>query len=80
MLSQVHDAIITVDLHGLISSWNDAAARMYGFTSAEAIGRTPRALIQDRWLDGQDDRHAVSSLQATGSWRGELSHVDGVKL
>ena len=34
-----HDAILTVALDGLITFWNAASARMYGYTAAEAIGR-----------------------------------------
>ncbi|HMD35639.1 MAG TPA: PAS domain S-box protein [Vicinamibacterales bacterium] len=45
------DAIITVDLHGLLTSWNPAAERMYGFSAAEAIGQPNRMIIPR-------DRHA----------------------
>lgn len=72
MLAQVHDAVLAIDLNGLISSWNDGAARMYGYSSAEAIGRPPAQLLHDRWLD---DPTVLAALHATGSWFGELNHV-----
>jgi PAS domain S-box-containing protein len=40
-----HDAIIGEDLNGLITSWNQSAERIYGYSSAEAIGKSVRMLI-----------------------------------
>jgi PAS domain S-box-containing protein len=34
-----HDAILTKTLEGVITFWNVAAARMYGYTAEEAVGR-----------------------------------------
>ena len=39
------DAIISINLHGIIQSWNAAAERIYGYTVREAIGKSVDMLI-----------------------------------
>ncbi len=41
------DAMITEDMEGLITSWNPAAERVFGYSAAEAIGHSSRLLIPD---------------------------------
>src|SRR5678816_801081 len=39
------EAIVSKDLNGIVTSWNDAAARMFGYTAAEVIGQSIRLII-----------------------------------
>jgi PAS domain S-box-containing protein len=48
------DAILTKTLDGIITFWNAAAARMYGYSAAEAIGRHVSMLAPDEHAEEID--------------------------
>jgi len=39
------DAIVTKDLNGIITSWNNSAERLFGYTAEEAIGKPVAMLV-----------------------------------
>ena len=39
------DAVLTKDLNGIITSWNHGAARLFGYTADEVIGKPVTILI-----------------------------------
>jgi PAS domain S-box-containing protein len=67
------DAIISKDLAGTITTWNSGAERLFGYTAAEAIGKSVTMLIPDHQVD--DEPKIIASIQ-----RGEkIDHYETVR-
>ena len=49
------DAIVGKNLSGIVTSWNDAAERMFGYSAREAIGQSIRLIIPDTRQAEEDD-------------------------
>ena len=49
------DAIISKDLNSIITSWNPAAERIFGYTAAEAIGHSILMIIPDARRAEEDE-------------------------
>src|SRR4051812_2264719 len=49
------DAIITKDLNGIITSWNKAAERLFGYTAEEAVGKPVMMLLPDDRVDEEPE-------------------------
>jgi PAS domain S-box-containing protein len=67
------DAIVSKDVNGIIMSWNNAAQRMFGYTSEEAVGRSIRILIPD---DRQAEEDEVLSRIRRGA---RIDHFETIR-
>ena len=82
VLDTAPDAFITLDRDGVIITWNAAAQRLFGWTAAEAIGKTMRALLlPPEFGDRHDERRkaliASESPLATERFEVEFQRRDG---
>jgi PAS domain S-box-containing protein len=75
------DGIISVDLDGVITSWNAGAERIYGYTAAEAIGRGADLMVPDEQLTGV---YKVQTAMAEGErveeYQAERVRKDGTRI
>ena len=67
------DAIVSKDLNSIVTSWNQGAERMFGYTSAEVVGQSMRLIIPENRQAEEDDLVARIG-------RGErISHFETVR-
>jgi PAS domain S-box-containing protein len=76
VLDSAPDAFVTLDGDGIITTWNAAAERMFGWSTTEAIGRPLRSLIiSPEYRDLHDERRR-ELVEAQGTVTGRLFELD----
>ena len=77
---QPPDPLITADAEGTILDWHGAAERLFGYTSAEAVGK-PLTFLERPGCEGAAARMR-RSIEATGRFSGRITWVrkDGVEF
>ncbi|MCM5681940.1 PAS domain S-box protein [Schlegelella sp. S2-27] len=63
LVQAIGDAVVVVDVSGVIVTWNAAATRIFGYTEAEALGRSLDLIIPER----QRDRHWEGYMKTVSS-------------
>jgi PAS domain S-box-containing protein len=75
------DAILTQTLEGIMTSWNPAAAQLYGFTAAEVIGQPSDLIVPpDRREELQTMLAQVRRGERIASCETIRVHKDGTRL
>jgi PAS domain S-box-containing protein len=71
VLEQVHDAVIQMDLDGIILKWNAGAARLFGYAESEVSGKAIHILFAQSEVEGS---FATLSreVHTAGRFEGEL--------
>ena len=69
-----NDAIVSKDLNGIVTSWNPAAERIFGYTAEEMIGRSIRTVIPPEL---QHDEERILATIARGE---RIEHFETTRL
>src|SRR5215470_8133016 len=78
IVSSSDDAIVSKDLNGIVTSWNSAAERMFGYTAEEAIGRSIRLIIPaDRQTEEDEVLRRIRAGQSVKHFETERVRKDG---
>ena len=76
ILSHVSDPLVATDSEGRIIYCNQAAEQLYCIQSEQILGQPETVAYGVRWSNPSDEAAAREALNSTGSWRGELVHLN----
>jgi len=69
-----HDAIVSKNLNGIITSWNKGAERLFGYAAEEAVGQNITLIIP---LDRRDEERAIIERLKRGE---RVDHFETVRM
>jgi PAS domain S-box-containing protein len=80
LINLTHDAIFIRDMQGVIRNWNRGAEALYGWTAAEAEGRSAPELLKTVFPVSLGQ--TMAELLNSGRWDGELvrTRKDGARV
>ncbi len=71
LIEDVSDAIVSTDLNFGIRSWNKAAERIYGWSAAEAIGKSVGDMLPTVYPD-DSQAEVLQTFRDAGFWKGDV--------
>jgi PAS domain S-box-containing protein len=74
LIESADDAIISKTLDGIITSWNDGAQRIFGYTADEVIGKPVTILIP---ADHEDEEPAILAQLRAGQ---RIEHYETIRV
>jgi PAS domain S-box-containing protein len=69
-----NDAIITKSLDGTITGWNPAAERVFGYSAAEAVGKSIELIVPP------DRKEEIADILRRIGWGERIEHNETVRL
>jgi len=85
LVEVIGDAVIASDADGVITMWNPAAERIFGFTESEALGQSldliiPETQRKKHWDGYYKTMHTGETRYATDVLRVPAIHKQGYRL
>ena len=80
-LDQINDAVITSDTNLVITGWNPAAERIYGWKAEEVIGRTGEEILKSEFFS-KTRLEVLQELRESGKFSAEITQLrkDGSRI
>jgi PAS domain S-box-containing protein len=80
LATTAHDALIMMDSEGNISYWNEAAARIFGYSKKEAVGKDlHRFLAPQKYLEAFDERFIHFKRTGRGDGIGKTLELSAIR-
>jgi PAS domain S-box-containing protein len=73
IIESSHDAIVTKNLKGIVTTWNESASRLFGYAAEEMIGKPISLIIP---ADRQDEETEILSRISRGE---RVEHFETVR-
>jgi PAS domain S-box-containing protein len=81
IVTSSEDAIISFTVDGFVTSWNQGAEALYGYSAAEIIGRPLSVLVpSDRMGELEHNLDRLNREERVGSYETERIHKSGARL
>ena len=74
ILSEVYEAVFSSDKNYMITYWNQAAEKMFGWTKEETLGKNSGELLKPK-VEGSTRDKERSTLWSAGHWEGETQYI-----
>lgn len=78
LVDAVGDAVVVCDLAGLVTYWNPAAERMFGFTKAEAEGQSLDIIIPERMRARHWEGYQATMASGVTKYGNEVLRVPAI--
>ncbi|MFT3891072.1 MAG: PAS domain S-box protein [Anaerolineales bacterium] len=74
LLSDIHDAVVSFDKDFIVTSWNHAAEKLYGWKAEEVIGKFGSEVLPAIFFDATQEK-TIEQLRNAGQYQAEVIHT-----